>query len=134
MFISKRYPLATLQLFSGGGGFDLRFSAVGYLVCISIDKNTKYVLHSDSFYVLGQTNSSGSNKLLEKEITVLEAITMAGELTKYTVPNRANVIRNENGVGKTIKLDVKKIARRGDRSKDIVIKLDDVIVVPHSYF
>ncbi len=98
------------------------------------DKDTIYVPQADSVFVFGEVNSPGSYKLLEKEITVLEAITMAGGLTKYAAPNRIRVISNEDGVGKIIKVDVKKITKSGDRSKDIVLKPGDVVVVPQSYF
>lgn len=97
------------------------------------DKDTIYVPQADSIFVFGEVNSPGPFKLLEKEVTILEAITMAGGLTKYAAPNRARIIRYEGGVGRTIQVDIKEITKSGDRSKDIVLKPGDVVFVPQSY-
>ncbi len=97
------------------------------------NKDTIYIPQLDSIFVFGEVKTPGSYKLLEKEVTVLEAITMAGGLTKYAAPNRVKVIRYEGGVGQTIKVNVKEITKSGDRSKDVVLKPGDVVVVPQSY-
>ena len=97
------------------------------------NKDTIYIPQLDSIFVFGEVKTPGSYKLLEKEVTVLEAITMAGGLTKYAAPNRVKVIRYEGGVGQTIKVNVKEITKSGDRSKDVVLKPGDVVVVPQGY-
>ena len=97
------------------------------------NKDTIYIPQLDSIFVFGEVKAPGSYKLLEKEVTVLEAITMAGGLTKYAAPNRIKVIRYEGGVGQTIKVNVKEITKSGDRSKDVVLKPGDVVVVPQGY-
>ncbi len=97
------------------------------------NKDTIYIPQLDSIFVFGEVKAPGSYKLLEKEVTVLEAITMAGGFTKYAAPNRIKVIRYEGGVGQTIKVNVKEITKSGDRSKDVVLKPGDVVVVPQGY-
>jgi polysaccharide export outer membrane protein len=96
-------------------------------------RDTIYVPQVDSIFVYGEVNSPGSYKLLEKEVTVLEAVTRAGGLTKYAAANRTKVIRYEGGVGTTIKVDLKAITKGGDRRKDVVLKPGDVVIVPQSY-
>lgn len=96
--------------------------------------DTIYVPLADSIFIFGEVNSPGPYKLLQKEVTVLEAITMAGGLTKFAAANRTKVIRYSEGEGKTIKVDLNEITKSGDRSKDIPLKAGDVVVVPQSYF
>ncbi len=98
------------------------------------DNDTIYVPQADSIFVFGEVNSPGSFMLLQKKVTVLEAITMAGGLTKYAASNRTKVITHEGGTDKTLKVDIKAITKGGDRSKDVVLKPGDVVFVPQSYF
>lgn len=98
------------------------------------NRDTIYVPQADSIFVFGEVKSPGSYKLLQKEVTVLEAITMAGGLTKFAAANRTKVIRYAEGEGKTFKVDLNEITKSGDRSKDTPLKPGDIVVVPQSYF
>jgi len=86
-------------------------------------------------YILGQVKSPGSyNVPLEKELTLIELISMAGGFTDIADINKTKIVRTENGVEKNITVKVDDITKRGDKSKDVVLKANDVIIVPESFF
>jgi polysaccharide export outer membrane protein len=83
-------------------------------------------------YILGQVNKPGEY-LFKDKLTVVEAVTLAGGLTKIAAPNRTRVIRVESGSKKAIKVNIGKILK-GDKKRDIVLQPDDVVMVPESFF
>ena len=90
---------------------------------------TVFVKEYGDIFVFGEVNKPGSYKL-EGEMSVLEAITVAGGFTEFANPNSTKVIRVEDGEEKTIKVRVDDITKKGDKSKDILLKPNDVIIVP----
>nr|MBC8552178.1 polysaccharide export protein [Candidatus Brocadiales bacterium] len=84
-------------------------------------------------FVMGEVRTPSAIPILGKNITVLEAIAKAQGFTDFAAPNRTLVIRIENGVEKTIIVDLKK-AKKGDRSLDIILKPGDLVVVPETRF
>ena len=97
------------------------------------DQDTMYIPMAESIFVFGQVATPGAIKLLEKDITVIEAISMAGGFTGIASPSRTRIVRMENGVEKTIYVNVNRIIR-GKKSKDIILKAGDIIVVPEAFF
>lgn len=97
------------------------------------DKDVVYVPEALRFFVAGEVKTPGHYKLRDRPITVVEGITMAGGLTDKASANRTKVVRMENGKEVTISVPIGDILD-GDRSKDIVIHANDVIVVPQSLF
>ena len=75
----------------------------------------------------------GSIPLVGTYITVFEAINKSGGLGPLAWPSRTKLIRIENGVKSIIKVNIKKI-RKGERSLDVILKPDDMIVVPEAIF
>ncbi len=96
-------------------------------------KDTLYVPLADSVFVFGEVKNPGAIKLFEKDITVLEAITMAGGPTRIAAANRTKIIRVEDGVEKTMVINIDKITK-GDKRDDIILKAGDVVVVPETFF
>lgn len=91
--------------------------------------------HPRQVSVLGEVKHPGKYDMPEeKEITLLEAIAMAGGFTEDASINTTKVIRMEDGQKKTIIIPVKDITQKGEKEKDILIKPDDVIYVPESFF
>jgi len=91
--------------------------------------------HPRQVSVIGEVHLPGKYSMsTEKELTLLEAIAMAGGFTKDADINRAKVMRLENGEKKTIDINVKDITERGFKEKDMTLKPDDVVFVPKSYF
>lgn len=97
------------------------------------DQDTLYIPMAESVFVFGEVASPGAIKLLEKDITVIEAISMAGGFTGIASPGRTRIVRVENGVEKTIHINVNKIVK-GKKSRDIILKAGDIIVVPEAFF
>ncbi len=58
---------------------------------------------------------------------------MAGGLTRIAAPGATKIIRLENGKEKNIAVDLKDIMN-GDKAKDIVLKAEDMVIVPESFF
>ncbi len=84
-------------------------------------------------FVIGEVKKSGPIPILGKYITVLEAITMAGGFTKISAPSRTTVVRVEDGVEKTIRVNLNKV-KKGDKFLDITLRAGDVVVVPKTRF
>ena len=59
---------------------------------------------------------------------------MAGGFTPIAARNRTRIIRVENGVEKIIQVKVDAITEAGMKIKDVMIRANDVIVVPESFF
>lgn len=98
------------------------------------DKDVVFVPAPEFFYIIGQVKSPGSFAIPEKEITLVEAISMAGGFTPIASRNRTRIIRVEGGVEKIIQVKVDAITEAGKKIHDVIIQPDDVIVVPESFF
>lgn len=91
--------------------------------------------HPRQVSVLGEVNKPGKYEMpVEKELTVIEAIALAGGFTKDADLNGTRVMRMEDGKKKTIKIKAKNITEKGEKDKDIVLQSDDVVFVPESFF
>ena len=85
--------------------------------------------------VIGEVKNPGKYELPgEKEMTLMQAIAMAGGFTKFADLTKTKVMRFENGKKKTIVINVKNITERGDKDKDITLQAEDIVVVPESFF
>ena len=91
--------------------------------------------HARQVSVIGEVNKPGKFEMpVERDITVLEAIAMAGGFTKDAEVNKTRIMRIENGEKKAIIIRVKDITEKGEKDKDIVLQPDDVVFVPESFF
>ena len=106
----------------------------GYLVYPQVSLTVRTYAQK-LFTVLGQVQKPGSYDMKgSDEITLLQAIGMAGGYTKIANPGRVTVKRRQLEGGETvIKLDAKRMAR-GDDSTSFYIKPGDVITVAESLF
>lgn len=95
--------------------------------------DTIVISEGGQVYVIGQVAKSGSYRL-RKGLTVVDVISLAGGLTQTASANGTKVIRVEDGEKKTIPVPVGSILRGGDKTRDIILKPDDTIVVPESFF
>lgn len=85
--------------------------------------------------VIGEVKSPGKYTLPgEKEMTLMQAIAMAGGFTKFADLTKTKVMRVEDGKKKTITINAKDITERGDKDKDITLQAEDIVVVPESFF
>ncbi len=91
--------------------------------------------HPSKVFITGAVKTPGSYPLpTDKPTTVVEALTLAGGFTNAASANATRVIRSENGQERTILVKVADIMKKGDKSQDVVIKPNDIIFVPESFF
>jgi len=83
--------------------------------------------------IMGQVNKPGVYGL-KRNLTVMEAVNLAGGFTPIAAQNGTRVIRVENGQKKVINVPVLDINKEGGSSKDILLQAGDTIVVPESFF
>jgi polysaccharide export outer membrane protein len=98
------------------------------------DKDHLYFPSAEPFFIIGQVEKPGSYLYREHEITIVEAISMAGGFTRIASRNRTRILRMEDGVEKIIEVRVDQITDSGKKTQDIIIKPGDVIVIPESIF
>ena len=99
-----------------------------------IDKDVLFIPTAEHFYIMGQVIHPGSYSITDKEITLVEAISIAGGFTRIAARNRTRIIRVEDGIEKIIEVRVDAITKAGKKIQDVPIKPGDVIVVPESFF
>ena len=99
-----------------------------------VDKDVLFIPTAEHFYIMGQVIHPGSYSITDKEITLVEAISIAGGFTRIAARNRTRIIRVEDGVEKIIEIKVDAITKAGKKIQDVPIKPGDVIVVPESFF
>jgi polysaccharide export outer membrane protein len=106
----------------------------GYLVYPQVSLTVRTYAQK-LFTVLGQVQKPGSYDMKgSDEITLLQAIGMAGGYTKIANPGNVTVKRREEGGReRVIKLDAKRMAR-GDDSASFYVKPGDIITVAESLF
>lgn len=95
--------------------------------------DTVIVPRGNVFFIFGEVKRPG-NFLLERGMTILEAIINAGGFTDRAAPSRTKVIRSTPKGQETIYVDMNEIIKKGRRNKSIPIQENDLIVVPESIF
>lgn len=86
-----------------------------------------------SYYVFGEVGRPGAYPI-EKELNILEGITLAGGFTAKAAPGRTRVIRSTPQGQKVIEVDMNDILRRGREAKSVMLQDSDFVVVPESFF
>lgn len=99
-----------------------------------LDRDVIYVPPAEHFYIIGQIRKPGSYTMPEGEMTLVEAIGLAGGFTRIAARNSTRIIRIEDGVEKIIKVRVDAITKAGKKIHDVPIKPGDIIIVPESFF
>jgi protein involved in polysaccharide export with SLBB domain len=91
--------------------------------------------NSRMVFILGAITNPGSYAIPpEKELTVVEAVSLAGGFTEKAAVNKTKIIRVEDGQEKIMVVKITDVTKGGDKSKDIVLKPNDIIIVPESFF
>ncbi len=97
------------------------------------NKDTVFVPQADQIFVFGEVTKPGPYKLRARDVSVVEAITMAGGPTRLAASNRTRIVRVENGKERVIQVNVESIIK-GDKNQDILLRPGDIIVIPQTYF
>jgi polysaccharide export outer membrane protein len=85
--------------------------------------------HSKKIYLVGKVNGPGEY-VLQKNMTILQAISRAGGLGEWADAEDIRLIRRINGVEQTFRVDFEAIVTGEDLSQNILLQPDDTIFVP----
>jgi len=87
------------------------------------------VERNKTYFIYGEANRTGEF-ILRNDMTVFEAITIAGGFTKWGSPTRVKILRpTSNGESsKTIEVDLSDVLK-GNASADVVLQPGDTIVI-----
>jgi polysaccharide export outer membrane protein len=85
------------------------------------------------FSIMGQVTQPGMYTL-KKDLTVLEAIGLAGGFSPLAVQNGTRILRVVNGEKKIIYVPAADIMKSGDTARDVKVEPGDTIVVPETFF
>jgi polysaccharide export outer membrane protein len=99
-----------------------------------MDQDMLYIPKADYFYIIGQVSKPGSYAINKKDITIVEAISMAGGFTRIAATNKVRIVRIENGMEKIYDVDVDAITKAGKIHQAVAVKPNDFIVIPESFF
>ena len=88
---------------------------------------------ADIVYVQGEVRTPGGVKYTQ-DLTLVRAITQAGGLTQMAAGGRVDILRGKGEKKERIWVDVDKMMRAGDGSHDVLVKPDDIILVPQRLF
>jgi polysaccharide export outer membrane protein len=83
---------------------------------------------SQKYYILGEVQSVGEYPLIKK-LTVVQAFALAKGFTEWASKDEIILFRREGKSEKIIKIDYDDIVK-GKLGKDVVLKADDIIIVP----
>src|SRR3989338_372647 len=91
--------------------------------------------HAKQVSVIGEVKTPGKYDMPgEKDMSLMQAIAMAGRFTKHTDITKTKIMRMENGAKKMIIINAKDITEKGQKDKDVALQPEDMIVVPESFF
>jgi polysaccharide export outer membrane protein len=86
------------------------------------------------FTVLGEVQKPGSYDMpAQQDITVLQAIGMAGGYTRIANPSKVTLMRKQDGKAETFELNAKRMAS-GNAESAFIVRPGDVITVAESRF
>jgi polysaccharide export outer membrane protein len=86
-------------------------------------------IRSRNVYVTGQVNKAGAYPL-GNDMTVLQAISVAGGLLEYADASNIVVLRRENGKDRSFKFNYKDVMKGKGLQQNIVLLPNDTVVVP----
>jgi len=98
------------------------------------DRDILFIPTAEHFYIIGEVKNPGAYSITDRQITLVEAISMAGGFTPIAARNRTRIIRVESGVEKIIQVKVDAITDAGRKIQDVIVQPNDIIIVPESFF
>ncbi len=81
-------------------------------------------------YVIGQVNKPGDFAIVARDVTVVQALAMAGGLTPFAKEKDIKILRREGENQQTIPFDYRQIKRGGSLAQNVTLKAGDVVLVP----
>jgi polysaccharide biosynthesis/export protein len=98
------------------------------------DQDVIYIPKAEYFYIIGEVKNPGSYAFIKKDITIVEALSIAGGFTRIAARNKTRIVRIENGVERIYEVNVDAITKAGKMIQAVPVKPNDLIVVPESFF
>ena len=86
-------------------------------------------MSSQRIYILGQVTRGGAYPLVP-DMTVMQALSIAGGFTPYANVKKIHVMRKENGADKIFPMNYKEVSSGRKTEQNIHLKPGDTIVVP----
>lgn len=87
------------------------------------------VPNSQKFYISGQVLKPGEYPIM-KQLTVVQALALAGGFTDWANKNDIILITKDGGEEHVIRIDYSAIEEGEGLDQNVIIKADDIIVVP----
>jgi len=84
-------------------------------------------------YVQGEVRTPGAVKYMQ-DLTVLMAISQAGGLTPGAAGSRVDILRGKGEKKERIRVDVDKVTRAPEDNPDVLLKPNDIVLVPQRLF
>ena len=84
---------------------------------------------SKNFYIIGKITQPGTYPLT-KDMTVLQAISVAGGLGEWADSDSIRIIRKSGGTENILHFDYKKVVSGKDLEQNILLQPNDTIVIP----
>ena len=81
-------------------------------------------------YVIGNVNKPGGYPMTDNQLTVLQALALAGGNSPLSALDRAQIVRQVKGVREAVPISVKKILE--GRNKDVRLQPQDILFIPSS--
>ncbi|NCC27628.1 MAG: polysaccharide export protein [Gammaproteobacteria bacterium] len=81
-------------------------------------------------YVIGRVNKPGDFPIVSRDVSVMQALAMAGGLTPFADEKNIRVLRTEQGQQRSIPFDYKRVRKGESLEQNIALQAGDVIVVP----
>jgi len=81
-------------------------------------------------YVIGNVNKPGGYPMTDNQLTVLQALALAGGNSPMAALDRAQIVRQVKGAREAVPVSVKKIL--DGRNKDIRLQPQDILFIPGS--
>jgi polysaccharide export outer membrane protein len=104
------------------------------------EKLSEYVTHpvvsvsvkearSQRYYIIGEVLNPGEYPL-QKEVSVLQAFALAGGFTEWARKNDIVLIRRDGPQEKSIPINFDQIVEKGTLEQNVLLKAEDILVVP----
>jgi len=92
-----------------------------------------FILQYSTFSIIGEVRKPGNYEITGR-VSVIEAISMAGGFTAVANQRGVKIMRKTEDHESTLSVDTTRITQQGDRTADVYIEQDDVVVIPKSFF
>jgi polysaccharide export outer membrane protein len=88
---------------------------------------------ADLVYVQGEVKTPGAVKYMQ-DLTVLMAISQVGGFTQRAAGGRVDILRGKGEKKERIRVDVDKVSRAPEENPDVLLKPNDIVLVPQRLF